>query len=172
MEQKRKINVDIAGISMTLVTDETDSFVDSVVKRMNESMNALLSHNVNRSRLDAAMLCAIGFCGDKLTADKRVRNLEAQISLYDVNLRKLRDEVASLKEQLANAKSGQTVPCEEKKETAEEKKHTSQVSKESSDQISISGAVAPDADSAKEDKLKLIESLLRKKDRDEDGSNQ
>ena len=29
--QKRKITVDIAGLSLTLITDECDSFVDAVV---------------------------------------------------------------------------------------------------------------------------------------------
>ncbi|MBR6915991.1 MAG: cell division protein ZapA, partial [Clostridia bacterium] len=94
MDEKRKIDVEIAGLKMSLVTDETESFVDSVVRRVNDFMNSLLQSSRNRTRLDAALLCALDFCSDKLTAEKRVRNLEAQISLYDVNLRKARAENA------------------------------------------------------------------------------
>lgn len=97
---KRKIEVTIAGITISLVTDESESFVNTVISRMDSTMSALLSKNVKRSRLDAAMLCAIDFCGDKILAEKRVRNLEAQISLYDVNLRRLKDENAALRKKL------------------------------------------------------------------------
>ena len=106
MDEKRRIDVEIAGLKMSLVTDETESFVESVVRRVNDTMNSLLQSSKNRTRLDAALLCALDFCSDKLTAEKRVRNLEAQISLYDVNLRKARAENAELKAALEGAKGG------------------------------------------------------------------
>ena len=99
---KRKVEFTVAGITMSLITDEPDAFVNSVVKRMDDKMSALL-HDMKRSRLDAAMLCAIAFCGDKITAEKRVRNLEAQVSLYDVNMRRLKEEIAELKSRLGES---------------------------------------------------------------------
>lgn len=182
MEQKRKVDVDIAGISMTLVTDESDSFVESVVRRMNESMNDLLKHNMKRSRLDAAMLCAIGFCSDKMTAEKRVRNLEAQISLYDVNLRKLRDEVAALKSELAKAKGGlnddgmEQIPLEKVREGAESS--AANASSDVSADAPSDSSDASDASSAqsaapeeKSDKIRMIESLLRRREPVDGGNN-
>ena len=149
MDEKRKIDVEIAGLKMSLITDETESFVESVVRRVNDSMNSLLQSSKNRTRLDAALLCALDFCSDKLTAEKRVRNLEAQISLYDVNLRKARAENADLKSALDNAKGGR---------------------KNAEDQIKIEEPApaepAPESEAeekpgSREDKLKLIESMLK-----------
>ena len=148
MDEKRKIDVEIAGLKMSLVTDETEPFVESVVRRVNDSMNSLLQSSKNRTRLDAALLCALDFCSDKLTAEKRVRNLEAQISLYDVNLRKARAENAELKEALDGAKGGK---------------------KKAEDQIKIEEPAAAPAGEPKkeektesrEDKLKMIESMLK-----------
>lgn len=151
---KRKVEFTVAGITMSLVTDEPDTFVNAVVKRMDDKMSALL-HDMKRSRLDAAMLCAIAFCGDKITAEKRVRNLEAQVSLYDVNMRRLKDEIAELKARLgeddapavkkaAKPLSAQITMDEEPAETAD------------------NNAESASAESGREDKLKMIESLLKR----------
>lgn len=151
---KRKVEFTVAGITMSLITDESDTFVNAVVKRMDDKMSALL-HDMKRSRLDAAMLCAIAFCGDKITAEKRVRNLEAQVSLYDVNMRRLKEEIAELKARLgeddapavkkaAKPLSAQITMDEEPSEAAEK------------------AAESSPAENAREDKLKMIESLLKR----------
>ena len=150
-KNKRRVELNIAGITMSLVTDEPDTFVENVAHRLDESMTELLSHSMKRSQLEAAMLCALDFCGDKLNSEKRVRNLEAQISLYDVNLKRLRDEIADLKRRLAEtgvedgASSG----------AGETEQHTT------GEQIKIDGT-AEDPEVARNEKLRLIESLLKK----------
>ena len=112
MEQntKRKIAVEIAGVSLTLVTDENGAFVDNVVAQVNERMEAILAGGIRTgtSTLDAALLCAIDSVGERLKAEKRMRNLEAQLSLYEVNVRNLKEEL----EQYRNAPA-----AEEKKDT-------------------------------------------------------
>lgn len=146
---KRKVSVKVAGIDMTFVTDESDSFVNTVVGSVDKSMTSLLSHNMKCSQLDAAMLTAIGFCGEKITAEKRVRNLEAQISLYDVNMRRMRDEISFLKKQLGAKDADSQLPivdmpvCEVKEEA-----EPAEVEKEAPATVA--------------DKLSQIESLLRR----------
>ncbi len=137
---KRKVDLNIAGIQMSLITDESEAHVAGITRRMDEKMTALLS-NVKLSKLDAALLCALDFCSDKIVAEKRLRNLEAQVSLYEVNLRRLKNEVTALKNKLGEAPAEET-PAEEEAAVADE-------------QIKIE---APTRD----DKLRQIESLLRK----------
>ena len=149
---KRKVDVNIAGITMSLITDESDEFVNTVVSRMDDRMKALLQ-NVKRSQLDAAMLCAIAFCGDKITAEKRVRNLETQVSLYDVNMRRLKEEVAELK-----ARLGESDPAPAKKVNVPlpDEQITIDTTAEAAEP-----APTP-AEGGKADKLKMIEALLKK----------
>lgn len=149
---KRKVDVNIAGITMSLITDESDDFVNTVVERMDDRMKALL-HNVKRSQLDAAMLCAIAFCGDKITAEKRVRNLETQVSLYDVNMRRLKEEISELKRRLGEEEAPAAKKINVPLPDEQIKIDTSADSVES--------AAAP-ADNARADKLKMIEALLKK----------
>ncbi len=138
---------------MSLITDEPDDYVKSIEKKLDEHMTELL-RNVKLSQFDAALLCALEFCGDKLTAEKKLRNLEAQVSLYDVNLRRLKKEVATLKAQLGAAE----VSAEEKADVADEIPD---------EQITIDEGMEADDKSddkptSRSDKLRMIESLLKK----------
>ena len=147
---KRKIEFTVSGITMSLVTDESDAFVGAVVKSLDEKMSALL-RNMKRPQLDAAMLCAMDFCADKIKAENHVRNLEAQVSLYEVNMRRLKEDVASLKARLGESDENK-VPA----------------SRPLSEQItmdedsSADGAEGTPAEEGRENKLKMIESLLRR----------
>lgn len=150
---KRKVEFTVAGITMSLVTDEPDAFVNAVVKRMDDRMSALL-HDMKRSRLDAAMLCAVAFCADKITAEKRVRNLEAQVSLYDVNMRRLKEEIAELKSRLGESDT----PV---KRTVKPLSEQITMDEENEDNAETSEAPAAEKGD-REDKLRMIESLLKR----------
>ena len=147
---KRKIEFTVSGITMSLVTDESDAFVGAVVKSLDEKMSALL-RNMKRSQLDAAMLCAMDFCADKIKAENHVRNLEAQVSLYEVNMRRLKEDVASLKARLG--------------ESDENKAPAARLLSEQitmDEDSSADGAEGTPAEEGRENKLKMIESLLRR----------
>ena len=108
---KKKYNLEIAGMPLTIVTDEPTSFVESIVNRLDERVTEMTQSNYRISTLDACLLCAIDYLGDKMKAEKRIRNLEAQISLYEDNIQRLNDELDAAKAQLENKNSSE--PAEE-----------------------------------------------------------
>lgn len=168
MEQntKRKIAVEIAGVTLTLVTDENGAFVDNVVGQVNEKMEAILAGGIRTgtSTLDAALLCAIDSVGERLKAEKRVRNLEAQLSLYEVNVRNLKEELEKL----------QSAPAEEKKDSDgfERLSQTLRAGGGDSAEDKIktleryldSKKNGQDSGMTREEKIRYIESLLRGND--------
>ena len=79
----------------TIISDEPEEFVTATVDKINARVNDLIVRNKRCSKLDAALLCALDYCGEYQKAERRIRNLEAQISLYDANLRRLREELAA-----------------------------------------------------------------------------
>ncbi len=95
---KKKVMVNIAGAHLTLVTDETDGFVNAVEAAVTERMLGLTKANYRVNRTDAALLCAVDFCSEMLKAEKKLINLEAQVALYDSNMRRLREEIIALKQ--------------------------------------------------------------------------
>ena len=166
MEQntKRKIAVEIAGVSLTLVTDENGAFVDNVVAQVNEKMDAILAGGIRTgtSTLDAALLCAIDSVGERLKAEKRMRNLEAQLSLYEVNVRNLKEELEKL----------QQTPAEEEKKDTDGFERLSQTLRagggdSADDKIRTleryldSKKSGQNGGMSREEKIRYIESLLR-----------
>ena len=165
MEQntKRKIAVEIAGVSLTLVTDENGAFVDNVVAQVNEKMEAILAGGIRTgtSTLDAALLCAIDSVGERLKAEKRMRNLEAQLSLYEVNVRNLKEELEKLQP-----------PAEEEKKDTDGFERLSQTLRagggdSADDKIKTleryldSKKSGQNGGMSREEKIRYIESLLR-----------
>lgn len=143
MEQKRRITVNIAGTNLTLVTDESDAFVDAVVSMVNDQMKAAKGPALrSMPAINSALLCAIDACGERLKAEKRIRNLEAQASLYEVTIKNLREELTALK--------GQDDAAEEAAPAADDG------FTRLSDMLRNSGVGAEEA----EDKVKLLEKYL------------
>ncbi len=167
MEQntKRKMAVEIAGVSLTLVTDESDSFVETVVSQVSERMEAMLAGGIRTgtSTLDAALLCALDAVGERLKAEKRVRTLEAQIALYEANNRSLQEEVDAIRQ----------APAEEKIDDTEESfQRLSQTlragaGEDAEDKIKTleryldSKKAGADGGKSRAEKIRYIESLLR-----------
>ena len=151
---KRKVDLNVAGITISVITDEDDIFVKAIEKKMDETMGALLK-NMRLSQFDAAMLSAIDFCADKLSAEKKLRNLEAQVSLYEVNLRRLKNEVNSLKKKLAENGADDAAAVEESPADAE-------VPTIPDEQITIDEVISDGSGDSRGDKLRMIESLLKR----------
>ena len=95
--EKKRYELEIADVEMAIISDEREDFVMRLANDLDSGIRYLLKHNKRCSKLDAAILCALDYASDKLKAEKRVRNLEAQVALYDANIRRLREEVARLK---------------------------------------------------------------------------
>ncbi|MBE6542115.1 MAG: cell division protein ZapA, partial [Ruminococcaceae bacterium] len=92
-DNKKRVSVNIGGSILTLITDESEDFVALVADTLNKKMRSIPKNSFRVSAVDAALLCAIDETSDRLKAEKRVRNLEAQLALYEA-------DIAALKEQL------------------------------------------------------------------------
>jgi cell division protein ZapA (FtsZ GTPase activity inhibitor) len=185
---KERYNVEIADINLTIISDESEEFVNSTVEKINERVNDMIARNKRCSKLDAALLCALDYCGEYQKAERRIRNLEAQISLYDANLKRLREDLAAKGGAPESAKTALGVtPAAGAGETVREKKdetpkahHAAREQKSAEDNETVNMLDAgPAADTetraAAEDekrastrsKLEQIEMLLRKSNADE-----
>lgn len=165
---KRKITVDIIGDSLTLITDESDEFVRDISVRLNKRMTELTRNNFRISKYDAALLCALDAMGEKLKGEKRIRTVESQLSVAQVEIKKLKEQL----EALQTAPVSEAKPAEEPKKPVDES--LSKLVRAASDGESSEDRVRAlenyleerktgDGGTAqsREDKIKYIESLLR-----------
>ncbi len=168
--EKKRYEILVAGCQLAIITDEREEFVNSTVETIDREIREITAATKRSSNLDAAILCAIQYYSDKVKAEKRARNLEAQISLYDANLRRFREENIALREKLealgekTEAPQETAIPAEEpKKEKKSAPKAEKAKSAEKADgvaaseQIPLEGAAKDEARAAR---LRAIEELL------------
>ena len=185
---KERYNIEISDIQLSVVSDEPEDFVNSIVEKINERVNDLIVRNKRCSKLDAALLCALDYCGECTKAEKRIRNLEAQISLYDANLKRMREELAASQKASPAVKSALGIKDSADDDT-EDKAQSAETSAEDNAQsddtcapcasCSADAECAPEGEAnkadeakpakenraeSKRDKLEQIEMLLRRND--------
>ena len=171
--EKKRYELEIADVDMAIISDEREDFVMRLANDLDSNIRELLKANKHCSKLDAAILCALDYSSDKLKAEKRVRNLEAQVALYDANIRRLREEVARLK---GETYVGPAVKAEESVDSdVEDLKAIDGADEEPEIEVEIVEEVAavqlgiedaeeaPAEDNSKEDKIRRVEELLRRR---------
>lgn len=175
--EKKKYDVVIADVEMAIISDEREDFVMRLVNDLDQKIREITLSSKRCSKMDAALLVALDTNSERLKAEKRIRNLEAQIGLYDANLRRLREENAKLKEIML---SGKTAPAEEAAEQepeeeaqpdmeqldmtqAQPEEAAAEEETEVQAQPEAQPEKAPEESADRGDKLRQIESLLRGK---------
>ncbi len=141
--EKRKISVQIAGNPITIVTDEPDEFVKLLTDTVTSRIEETTKNSFRISTLDAALLLTLDFLGDKLKAESKIRTLESQISLYELNLKNAREEL------------------EKAKNTASSTSETSENSENVSE--TIAGAIAETSSQDGDTKIRALEKYLSSK---------
>jgi multidrug resistance efflux pump len=101
-------------------------------------MSDLTKSSFRISPLDAALLCSLDYLAEGMKAEKKIRALEAQLELYEVNLKNAREEIERYR---AAEKSG---TAEGERERVEE----------------IGDALRSDANATSEDKIRALEKYL------------
>ncbi len=95
-----KYDIEVAGIAMTVKTDENEDFVKYVVAELDGRIRTMTQKNMNCSKTEAAILSALDYCCEKIRFEKKIKNLEAQVALYTANVNRLKSENQELKARL------------------------------------------------------------------------
>lgn len=159
---KERFNIEIADIQFSIVSDEGEEFVRQTVETVDKRVKDLIINNKRCSKLDAVILCALDYCGERQKAEKKIRSLEAQVELLETNMRRLREE--------AEQSKGTQVSAHEA-DAHETDAHTAASENIAAPEAPAAAETAPDDDSAKQSstksendavqsKLRMIEELL------------
>ena len=98
---KEKFYVEIAGVRLGIVSEEGKEHVESVANAVNERITKMLRTQRNCSLVEAAIFCAMDFYGSGSVDTRKLKNLEAQIALYQANVNRLKKENEELRTRLA-----------------------------------------------------------------------
>ena len=110
-----KVRVTIAGAPYAIATTDTESFITSLAKKLDEDITKLLDDNGNLSLSKAAVFCAMDYLDEYRKSAGSAENMRSQIQDYIADAAKaklaedkvraenevLQRENAALREQLA-----------------------------------------------------------------------
>ena len=97
---KEKIYVEIAGIRLGIVTEEGASYVKEIAEAIENEVKGMIKAKKNCSLVEAALFSSMSYYSRATESEKRLKNLETQIALYQANVNRLKKENEELKSKL------------------------------------------------------------------------
>ena len=130
-----KVRVNIAGAPYAIATTDSEKYITSLAKKLDEDIAKLLDGNENLSVTKAAVFCAMDYLDEYKKSTGSAENMRSQIQSYIADAahaklaedkakaenETLRRENAALREQLARMKAK-----EQSREKAEQEKQGEQ----------------------------------------------
>jgi len=82
---KQKYTLSIAEMTINVVTDEPQETVEHIVGILDRKMREIALKSKRCSKNEAALLCALDFCADKVKAKEQVEELETRVEELEEN---------------------------------------------------------------------------------------
>lgn len=102
---KQKYTITIADIEMNVISDESAEAVEALVGIVDRKMREISMLSKRCSKTEAAMLCALDYCSDRIKAQRKLKALESKLALTEAAMEELEEENASLRRELDELRS-------------------------------------------------------------------
>ena len=99
---KQKYTIRVSGIEMNVISEESPEAVEALVGLVDRKMREISEASRNCSKTEAALLCALDYCADKVKMQRKAKKLEALVAQQSIEIEELNAEIAALKTKLAN----------------------------------------------------------------------
>ncbi|MBQ3791752.1 MAG: cell division protein ZapA [Clostridia bacterium] len=162
---KQKYKIEVANIQLNILSDEKEDFIKEVVSKLDTEIRQITVANKRVSTTDAAILCALDYYSDKLKADRKLKNLEAQLSLYDTNLRRLKNENNALQAALGGKKAPEIKEAPAEKKPKAEEPEKAPEAKEEAPEVKEEPKANADRAASKLHQLEMLLQDMKKEDR-------
>ena len=94
---KQRYTITVADIPMNVVTEESREAVEALVGVLDRRIREIYLKSNRCSKTEAALLCALDYCSDKLKAQRKVKRLEELNAEYEMRISELEEELEQLK---------------------------------------------------------------------------
>ena len=100
----QKYTLTISDIEINVISDESPEAAEALVSIVDRKMREISSKSRNCSKAEAAILCSLDYCSDKIRAQRKIKALEAKIALTESTVDELIEENEALKSEIAELK--------------------------------------------------------------------
>ena len=102
---KQKYTIRIADIEMNVITEESPEAVEALVGIVDRKMREILGASRGCSKNEAALLCALDYCSEKIKAQRKIKTLESKLALAEATVEELEMENQDLRSKLPGLES-------------------------------------------------------------------
>ena len=97
---KQKYTITIADVEMNVISDESAEAVEALVGIVDRKMREISMMSRRCSKSEAALLCALDYCSDKIKAQRKLKALESKLTLTEAAVEDLEAENEALRREL------------------------------------------------------------------------
>ena len=99
---KQRYTITVADIEMNVVSDESPEAVEALVGIVDRKMREIALMSKRCSKSEAALLCALDYCSDKIKAQRKIKALETKLAFTETALEELQAENEELRNSLSD----------------------------------------------------------------------
>jgi cell division protein ZapA (FtsZ GTPase activity inhibitor) len=94
---KQKYTITVAGVPMNVVAEESPETVQALVGMVDRKMKEI---GTACPKTEAALLCALDYCSDKIKAQRKAKSLESRLSMAEDTVAELEGENEELRAEI------------------------------------------------------------------------
>ena len=94
---KKKYTITVAGVQMNVVAEESPEAVEALVGMVDRKMREI---GTACPKSEAALLCALDYCSEKIKAQRKIKALESRLSVAEMTVEELEAENEQLRREL------------------------------------------------------------------------